>query len=122
MFQKDPFGTSLTTYIWVIGLACFGGMVKYLNNPGEFRILVLLRDLVTAGFAGLLTFWMCEWTNILGPLSAVLIATSGLMGTRVLKEVENLYRLRLGLPVFEKAVVEVLDGRAEESGTPPKNM
>lgn len=98
--NKDPFGYPLTTYLWVLGLALIGGAVKYLNQKTErFSWLLLVRDLVTAGFAGLMTFWMCEWANISGPLSAVLISTSGLMGTRALREIENLYRLRLGLPV-----------------------
>jgi hypothetical protein len=98
--NKDPWGYPLTTYLWVFGLALIGGAVKYLNQKSErFSWLILVRDLVTAGFAGLMTFWLCEWLNISGPLSAVLIATSGLMGTRALREVENLYRVRLGLPI-----------------------
>lgn len=97
--QKDPFGYSLGTYLWVFGLALVGGAVKYLNTNGPLNLLGLVRDLVTAGFIGLCTFWFCEWQNINGPLSAILIATSGFMGTRAIKEVENLYRLRLGLPM-----------------------
>lgn len=102
MIQKDPFGYSTVTYLWVIGLACLGGAVRYLNHSDKFSLVVLIRDIVTAGFAGLMTFWLCEWTNISGPLSAVLISTSGLMGTRALREIENLYRLRLGLPPAEE--------------------
>src|ERR1700748_1737331 len=97
--NKDPFGYSASTYLWVIGVALIGGAVKYLNHSNKFSFIVLVRDLVTAGFAGLLTFWLCEWTSISGPLSAVLIATAGLMGTRALREIENLYRLRMGLPL-----------------------
>ncbi len=99
--DKDPFGYNLGTYLWVFGLALIGGAVKYLNHSDRFSFIVLVRDLVTAGFAGLLTFWLCGWLNIIGPLSAVLIAASGLMGTRALKEIENLYRLRLGLPITD---------------------
>jgi hypothetical protein len=95
--DKDPFGYSLSTYAWVIGVAVIGGAVKYLNDPDKFSFLRLFRDLTTAGFAGILTFWLCEWLNITGPLSAVLIAVSGLMGTQALKEMENLYLARLGL-------------------------
>lgn len=106
--NKDPFGYPLSTYAWVFAIALTGGLVKYLNHTGRFSVMGLLRDLITAGFAGLLTFWLCEWTNISGPLSAVLIATAGLMGTRALKEIENLYRLRMGLPL-EKEVVATND-------------
>lgn len=97
--SKDPFGYPFLTYLWVVSLSCVGGAVRYLNTATKMSWLVLLRDVFTAGFAGLLTFWLCEWTNVRGPLAAVLIATSGLMGTRALKEVENLYRSRLGLPL-----------------------
>lgn len=96
--QKDPFGYPIGTYLWVFGLALIGGAVKYLNQSSKFSLLVLVRDLVTACFAGLMTFWLCEWTNISGPLSAVFISMAGLMGTRALREIENLYRLRMGLP------------------------
>jgi hypothetical protein len=106
--NKDPFGYPLTTYLWVLGLALIGGAVKYLNQSTRFSWLLLVRDLVTAGFAGLMTFWICEWAAISGPLSAVLISTSGLMGTRALREIENLYRLRLGLPLENEGMkVEV---------------
>lgn len=105
--NKDPFGYPLTTYLWVLGLALIGGAVKYLNQSSRFSWLLLVRDLVTAGFAGLMTFWLCEWAAISGPLSAVLISTSGLMGTRALREIENLYRLRLGLPLEKEGGTDV---------------
>jgi hypothetical protein len=100
--QKDPFGYPIGTYLWVFGLALIGGAVKYLNQNSKFSLLVLVRDLVTACFAGLLTFWVCEWTNISGPLSAVFISIAGLMGTRAIREIENLYRLRMGFPVEDE--------------------
>jgi CHASE2 domain-containing sensor protein len=103
MVNKDPFNYSIITYLWVIALACFGGIVKYINRNNDLKVFTLIRDLITAGFTGLLTFWLCDWVNITGPLSAVLIATSGLMGTRLLKELETLYRLRLGIPAEDTA-------------------
>jgi hypothetical protein len=100
--DKDPFGYSASTYLWVIGLALLGGAVRYLNHSGRFSALVLARDLLTAAFAGLLTFWFCGWATVSGPLSAVLIATAGMMGTRALREFENFYRFRMGLPAEEQ--------------------
>jgi len=95
--DKDPFGYSLITYVWVVGLACIGGAVKYLNSAARFSFASLARDVVTSGFTGLITFWLCEWTNTQGPLMAVLIAVTGLMGNRVWKEFENFARARLGI-------------------------
>jgi hypothetical protein len=114
--DKDPFGYSLGTYLWVFGIALIGGAVKYLNHSDRFSFIVLVRDLVTAGFAGILTFWLCEWLNISGSLSAVLIATSGLMGTRALKEAEKLYRLRLGLPMTDIDAKEPRENQLKREG------
>jgi hypothetical protein len=97
--EKDPFGYSLGTYLWAFGIAVIGGAVKYLNHSDRFSFYLLTRDLLTAGFAGILTFWVCEGFNIVGPISAVMIAVAGLMGTKALKEIENMWRLRMGLPV-----------------------
>ena len=88
--DKDPFGYSLVTYIWVIGVACAGGAVKYLNSASKFSPASFARDVVTSGFTGLVTFWLCEWTNTTGPLMGVLIAVAGLMGNRAWKEFENI--------------------------------
>lgn len=95
--DKDPFGYSLITYVWVVGLACIGGAVKYLNSAARFSFASLARDVVTSGFTGLITFWLCEWTNTQGPLMAVMIAVTGLMGNRAWKEFENIVRARLGI-------------------------
>lgn len=100
--KNNPFGYSLITYLWVIGLACAGGIVKYLNGTKSFGFLILVRDIVTAGFMGLITFWLCQWTQISGPLSAILIATSGLMGNRAAKELEYIYRLKFGMRYEEE--------------------
>jgi hypothetical protein len=100
--KNNPFGYSLITYLWVIGLACAGGVVKYLNGTNGFTVRMLVRDIVTAGFMGLITFWLCQWTQINGPLSAILIATSGLMGNRAVKELEFIYRTRFGMRYEEE--------------------
>lgn len=117
MLDKNPFTEPPSTYLYAIGLAILGGLVKYLNNSDKFRPWVLVRDLVTAGFCGLLTFWACEWMNIEGPLSAILIATSGLMGTRLLRELENLYRIRMGLQPKTR-IEDALDADARRSEGP----
>jgi hypothetical protein len=101
--KNNPFGYSAITYLWVIGLACAGGLVKYLNTPlKNFGLRLFIADLVSAGFMGLVTFWLCQWTGINGPLSAVLIGTSGLMGNRATKELEYIYRIKFGMRYAEE--------------------
>lgn len=96
MDGKDPFGYPGITYVWVLGLACLGGLVKYLNSMNNFKFGRLIIDVISSGFTGLMTFWMCEFLNISGSLSAVLIATAGLMGNRAWKEFENIWLARIG--------------------------
>ena len=95
--DKNPFTDSLLTYATAIGVACLGGLVRYVNHTEGFKFGVLVKDLLTAAFCGLCTFWACEWMNIVGPLSVIMIATSGLMGTRLLRILENLYMVRMGM-------------------------
>jgi len=96
--DKDPFGYPALTYAWVIGLAAVAASIRHLNNMSRFSATRLLIDALSGGFTGLLTFWLCEWSNITGPLSAFLIGMSGLMGSHAWQEFVNVLRLRLGLP------------------------
>jgi hypothetical protein len=111
MIDKNPFSDSWSTIAYAVGLAVLGGIVKYVNNNPGFKWWTFIRDLVTAGFCGLLTLWFCEWTNIGGPLMAIIIAASGLMGTRLLKEVETFARIRLGL----EQTSPLMDAAAEQA-------
>jgi len=93
--DKNPFSYPILTYVWVIGLACFGGIVRHLNSMSKLNLAQFFVDLITSGFTGLITFWLCEWGDIQGPLGAVLIATSGMMGNRAFQELERLWRIRV---------------------------
>jgi hypothetical protein len=99
MDGKDPFDYSITQYLWVVGIACIAGLVKHINNAKKVNGGKFLIDLITAGFTGVLTFWLCESINIHGPISAILIATGGLMGNRAWFEFENFWRVRFGIPI-----------------------
>lgn len=96
--DKDPFGYSALTYAWVIGLATVASVIRNLNNMSRFSLARLLIDALSGGFTGLLTFWLCESSNITGPLSAFLIGVSGLMGSRAWQEFANMLRAKLGIP------------------------
>lgn len=98
MMDKDPFGYSALTYAWVIGLATIASVIRNLNNMTRFSFARLLIDALSGGFTGLLTFWLCESSNITGPLSAFLIGVSGLMGSRAWQEFANMLRSKLGMP------------------------
>jgi len=90
----DRVGRRLAFLVF-IGIACVGGLIKHLNSKKKLSLVKLGIDLLTAGFTGVLTFWLCESINIHGSVSAILIATGGLMGNRVWVEFEQFYRTRL---------------------------
>lgn len=77
----------LLPWISTVALSAWGGAVQYAQRvrAGErFSWRMLTIDLVISSFAGILTWFLCEAGNIHGPLSAMLIAISGHMGTRAI--------------------------------------
>ncbi len=93
MPEKDPTTYSVITYFWVVLLSVAGGFVNLYHkvergmiNP--FSITTLIGELMTSGFAGLLTFWMCEWSGLSPLLTAVLVGISGHMGARAIFKIE----------------------------------
>ncbi len=99
---KDPLGYPWTTYLWVILVACVAGLVKHLNSVKKFKAGKMVVDMITAGFVGVIVFWLCEARDIHGPMSAVAIAISGAMGNRCFTELENIWRIKFGLKKEEE--------------------
>lgn len=97
--DKDPFGYPISTYLTVIAVAAAAATVRYLNNMTRFSIGRLIIDALSGGFTGLLTFWLCESSNITGPMSGFLIGVSGLMGSKAWQEFANVLRSKIGAPV-----------------------
>lgn len=95
--DKDTFNHDLLTYLWVLALAAFGSVVSYLNKMQEFVLGRLIIECLNGGFTGLLTYWLCVWQGVTGPLMAFCIGVSGLMGARIWNEMLLQYKLRLGL-------------------------
>ncbi len=94
MPEKDPSNYSFITYLWVFCLAMMGGMVSFMRKVRDgdaraFNFTEFVGELITSGFAGLLTFWLCEAADINKLLSAVLIGISGHMGSRAIFRIEK---------------------------------
>lgn len=86
---KSPWAYSLATYVWVVGLSSAGGVISWWHKRKEgqvrpYNMAELLGEILTSGFVGLMTFWLCEYAEMPGLLQAPLIAISGHMGTRAL--------------------------------------
>ena len=89
MPEKDPTSYTLLTYLWVCGLSIVGGFVNFAakvraGRSTPFNIVELIGELVTSGFVGVVTFFLCEAAGISQLISAALIAISGHMGSRAL--------------------------------------
>ena len=94
MPEKDPTTYSMLTYAWVILVSVWGGAVSYarkrrLNLIERFSITEFIGELMTSAFTGLITFFICEWSNTPAMLSAAFIAISGHMGSRLIFMLEK---------------------------------
>ncbi|WP_201595310.1 phage holin family protein [Psychrobacter vallis] len=88
MLDKDPTTYSLLTYMWVFLLAVTGGLVAFIRQLNRSRkplpltevFVRLIGELIISGFAGVLTFYLCEYWGFNQLLTAVLVAISGHLG------------------------------------------
>lgn len=101
MPEKDPTTYSWLTYAWVAGLSMLGGFVSFAQKvkagrSRPFNIVELVGELITAGFAGVLTFFLCEAAGIGQIASAPLIGIAGHMGTRAIFLMERWAERKFG--------------------------
>lgn len=94
MFDKDPSTYPLITYLWVIALAAWGGAVSFirkvrLKEVRAFNVVEFIGEIVTSGFVGVLTFWLCEAANFNPLITAALVGITGHMGSRALFQMEK---------------------------------
>ena len=86
----------LLPYLYYLILAMWGGVVRYIfdlqkNSTMKFSFYKLTANLVTSGFAGIITLNLVEHLNISHHLSAAMIAISGHAGVRTVEKFENLF-------------------------------
>lgn len=95
MPEKDPTSYTLLTYAWVIALSFVGGMVSFTRKVRDgvarkFNFTEFIGEIVTSGFVGVITFWLCEWSGVHPLLTAALVGISGHMGSRAIFKLEQL--------------------------------
>lgn len=93
MLEKDPTTYAAITYLWVIALSAWGGVVSFFAKvkKGDARacnFVELIGEIFTAGFAGVLTFWLAEAANFNQLITAALVGISGHMGSRAIYAME----------------------------------
>lgn len=101
MPEKDPSNISLITYGWVIILSIWGGIVHNIRKVRDgttkrFSISELVGDVVTSGFAGIVTFYLCQAADVNAPMTAAMVGISGHMGARAIFLFEEWLRGKFG--------------------------
>jgi LydA holin phage, holin superfamily III len=94
MSDKSPETFSYITYLWVLGLSALGGVVAFARKVREgharaWNFAEFVGELVTSGFAGVMTFYMCEYSNFAPLLTASLVGIAGHMGSRAIFLLES---------------------------------
>lgn len=100
METADPLNLPLATYLLIIGVAVAGGLVGYLNKsvvgrPTWGQALVVA---FTSGFLGFLAFCICIAKGWTMPWTLVTVGVVGLMGKRAIIDLQNIVKIRFGLP------------------------
>lgn len=83
-FYSDFINSEVFTYLWVFGVSLWGGLVSYFEKKEPFNWLHLFAHLSSASFAGLLTYFVCDYGNVPGPLMGVCCGVAAHMGTPAL--------------------------------------
>ena len=107
MPEKDPANYTWLTYTWVIMLSSWGGIVSFMRKRKQgkirpFNFSELFGEMFTSAGVGVLTFYMCEYSNISPLLSAVFIAVSGHMGSRAVFGLEQVFEEKFGVKLPEE--------------------
>lgn len=90
------------TYAWVVVVSMFGGLVSFIRRrnattpkvPMKEQLGILFGELAISAFAGLITYWLCQYWGLHSALTAVFIAVSGHLGG---KSIDAVARIWLGV-------------------------
>lgn len=100
MNSPDSNFNQLITFLWVIALSAWGGIVSYFHKIEKlgvsFSLFKLAAEIFTSGFVGVITFLLCDAARLSWEVSAALVGVSGHMGTRALFILENKYAQYFG--------------------------
>jgi hypothetical protein len=96
---KDPMGYPLKTYGFMLGVAVIGGLVSFYGKVRRkeveaLSVMHLIGEIATSAFAGLLTFWVCEYLGIQQILTAPIVGVSGHLGAKAINWAESALKQR----------------------------
>lgn len=99
--DKSPLDYSLGQYLFLLGVAVFGGLVRWFSavKAGQaqaWNAMHLIGELVTSAFAGLIAFYLCEWAGTAQLVTICTVAIAGHMGARAIDALETVARRKFG--------------------------
>lgn len=92
---SDPWAIHWLTYAWVVLMAAWGGLVRFLNSMRRRKeslrdaLFTLFSGLVTSVFVGVLTFYACESAGFEKLNTAICVAITGHMGAEGIRILQN---------------------------------
>lgn len=89
MPEKSPETYGLITYFWVIGLSALGGAVAFIRkvkmgHSRAFNLVEFFGEISTSAFAGVMTFYLCQWSGLSALATAAFVGIAGHMGSRAI--------------------------------------
>lgn len=104
MLDKDPSSFSWITYSWMIGLAVWGGLVRYYQRiqagHDTFRWVTFIGEIIASGFFGIVTFYLAAAADIEPLITAAMVGISGHMGVCVNFYIRSFIQKKLGLKII----------------------
>jgi len=84
IMREQIFDSWWFTYIWVLAISLWGGAVAFFEKKEPFTWVRLFVHLLSSSFAGMMTFYICQYGNVPEPLIGVFCGVAAHMGTPAL--------------------------------------
>jgi hypothetical protein len=93
--MKGPESYNLITYLWVLGLAIWGGIAGFMSKlkagrVRAFNITEFVGEISISGLVGVCTFFLCEWAKMDQLFTAAAVGITGHMGSRGIMLLERI--------------------------------
>ena len=107
--HNTPESYGLSTYCWVIMTALAGGFASLMGRLRKLSWLEMCGELIVSAFAGVITFWLCEFVELNQLASAALVGIVGHMGSRGMTTLE-----RIGLRILKGRLHVTVEEKNDE--------